>query len=60
VYNGLKPGGYFTVWGENYDEGFDQRLKSAGFTTSHQRPGRGGYRHVVFIAKKGTAGKVSQ
>ena len=60
VYSGLKPGGYFTVWGENYDERFDQRLKSAGFVTSHQRPGRGGYRHVVFIAKKGTAGKVSQ
>ncbi len=53
VRNCLKPGGTFTVWGENYDEGFDQRLQSAGFKTSHQRPGRGGYRHVVFIAKKG-------
>lgn len=46
----LKPGGVFTIWGENYDEGFDKRLKDAGFFTSSQRPGRGGYRHVVFVA----------
>jgi len=48
----LKPHGLFTVWGENYDEGFDKRLQAAGFATSSQRPGRGGYRHVVFVAKK--------
>lgn len=48
----LKPGGVFTIWGENFDAGFDQRLRAAGFTTSSQRPGRGGYRHVVFVAKK--------
>ncbi|MDF1581000.1 MAG: spermidine synthase [Desulfuromonadales bacterium] len=48
----LKAGGLFTVWGENYDEGFDKRLRNAGFSTSHQRPGRGGYRHMVFIAEK--------
>lgn len=47
----LKPGGVFSVWGENYDEGFDKRLCSAGFTVSHERPGRGGLRHVVFLAK---------
>jgi spermidine synthase len=52
VYAALKPGGLFTIWGENYDEGFDKRLRTAGFTTSSQRPGRGGYRHVVFIAEK--------
>lgn len=47
----LKPGGVLTVWGENYDEGFDKRLKSAGFTVTCERPGRGGLRHVVFVAK---------
>ncbi len=47
----LKPGGVFSVWGENYDEGFDKRLCSAGFSVSHERPGRGGFRHVVFLAK---------
>ena len=52
VYNGLKSGGLFTIWGENYDEGFDKRLISAGFKTKSERPGRGGYRHVVFVAQK--------
>lgn len=47
----LNPGGTFAIWGENYDEGFDKRLSSAGFTVSHERPGRGGFRHVVFLAK---------
>jgi len=52
----LKPEGLFTVWGENYDAGFDRRLRAAGFTTRSERPGRGGYRHVVFVAQK-AAGK---
>lgn len=56
VRTALKPDGLFTVWGENYDEGFDRRLRAAGFTTRSERPGRGGYRHVVFVAQK-AAGK---
>lgn len=51
VKSALNPGGLFSIWGENYDEGFDKRLCSAGFTVSHERPGRGGFRHVVFLAK---------
>ena len=51
VRSALKPGGLFSIWGENYDEGFDKRLRSAGFTVKHERPGRGGLRHVVFLAK---------
>ena len=47
----LNPGGMFSIWGENYDESFDKRLCAAGFTVSHERPGRGGFRHVVFLAK---------
>jgi spermidine synthase len=54
VHTLLKPGGLFTIWGENFDAGFDQRLRAAGFATSSQRPGRGGYRHVVFVAQKST------
>ena len=46
----LKPGGVFSIWGENFDEGFDKRLRAAGFTVSHEKPGRGGFRHVVFLA----------
>ena len=48
----LRPGGRFTVWGENYDEGFDRRLRQAGLTTMNKRPGKGGYRHVVFVADR--------
>ncbi len=48
--NALNPGGVLSVWGEAYDEGFDKRLKNAGFTVTTQRPGRGGLRHVVFLA----------
>ena len=49
----LKPDGVFAIWGENYDEGFAQRLQSAGFAVRSERPGRGGYRHVVFLATLG-------
>jgi len=51
VRSALKPGGVFSVWGENFDKGFDKRLRSAGFSVNHERPGRGGLRHVVFLAK---------
>lgn len=47
----LKPCGVVAVWGENYDESFDRRLRSAGFTVTTDRPGRGGLRHVVFLAR---------
>jgi spermidine synthase len=46
----LKPCGVVAVWGENYDESFDKRLRGAGFTVTTDRPGRGGLRHVVFLA----------
>lgn len=47
----LKPGGVFAVWGENYDQGFDKRLRQAGFSVTCDRPGRGGLRHVVYLAR---------
>jgi len=47
----LMPSGVLAVWGENYDEGFDKRLSRAGFLVSTHRPGRGGLRHVVFLAE---------
>ncbi len=52
AWDALKSKGVFTIWGENYDEGFVKRLSNAGFKVSSQRPGRGGLRHVVFIADK--------
>jgi len=48
----LRPGGMFAVWGENFDKGFVGRLTAAGFRVSCERPGRGGYRHAVFLAQK--------
>ncbi len=42
--------GVFAVWGEAPDAPFEARLKRAGFTVSRHRPGRGGHRHVVYLA----------
>lgn len=50
----LKPGGVFAVWGENYDDGFLKRLTVGGFFAKCERPGKGGYRHAVFLAAKNT------
>ena len=47
----LKPCGVLAVWGEQYDEAFDKRLHSIGFTVTTERPGRGGLRHVIFLAR---------
>jgi spermidine synthase len=47
----LKPCSVVAVWGEQYDEGFDKRLKSSGFSVTTDRPGRGGLRHAVFVGQ---------
>jgi spermidine synthase len=47
----LAPDGVIAVWAEQYDEGFDSRLRNAGFTVTIERPGRGGLRHAVFLAR---------
>lgn len=51
----LAPGGTFAVWGENPDTAFEGRLVSGGFEVRCERPGKGGYRHAVWVAKKKTA-----
>jgi spermidine synthase len=48
----LEPGGVFAVWGEAPDAAFEKRLSAAGFFLERQRPGRGGLRHVVYLARK--------
>ncbi len=48
----LKPGGLFAVWGENPDPGFANRLSAGGFAVHCARPGKGGYRHAVWVATK--------
>jgi spermidine synthase len=47
----LSSGGIFAVWGEAADTAFEKRLTTAGFTVTALRPGRGGLRHVVYLAK---------
>jgi len=54
----LKPSGVLAVWGENYDEGFDKRLRNAGFSVTTHRPGRGGLRHVVFLSELKPVGTI--
>lgn len=48
----LTTGGVFAVWSEDPDKAFENRLHAAGFSVDKQRPGRGGRRHVVYIARK--------
>jgi spermidine synthase len=47
----LSSGGVFAVWGENPDASFEKRLAVAGFIIDRERPGRGGLRHVVYVAQ---------
>jgi spermidine synthase len=47
----LSSGGIFAVWGEAPDAAFEKRLRAGGFTVAAQRPGRGGLRHVVYVAR---------
>jgi spermidine synthase len=48
----LRSGGTLAVWGETCDEGYFKRLNQGGFTVTCERPGKGGYRHAVFLATK--------
>jgi spermidine synthase len=47
----LEPGGMLAVWGEAPDRGYTERLTRAGFTVKTERPGKGGLRHVVYLAR---------
>lgn len=47
----LAPAGVLAVWGENSDAAFEKRLAAAGFAVERLRPGRGGLRHVVYVAR---------
>jgi hypothetical protein len=38
------------IWSEDPDEAFEERLARVGFAVRRQRPGRGGRRHVVYLA----------
>lgn len=52
TFRALTADGIFSVWGEAFDAAFVKRLEGAGFTVRHERPGKGGLRHVVYVAQK--------
>lgn len=53
----LNPGGVFAIWSEDPDKSFEKRLVSAGFSFETARPGRGGLRHLVYVAKRSDSNK---
>jgi spermidine synthase len=46
----LEPEGVLTVWSEDPDPSFPRRLRLAGFDVETKRPGKGGPRHLVYVA----------
>ncbi|HEX3131267.1 MAG TPA: spermidine synthase [Thermoanaerobaculia bacterium] len=47
----LTPGGIFAVWSEDPDAAFEKRLRAAGFDVERRKPGKGGPRHTVYLAR---------
>lgn len=48
----LREGGLFAVWSEDTDRAFEKRLENAGFSVERRRPGKGGPRHAVYLARR--------
>jgi len=46
----LRPGGILAIWSEDPDPLFERELGRVGFAVRRERPGRGGRRHVVYLA----------
>lgn len=52
VRDALRPGGVFAVWSEGVCPEFERRLRRRGFEVAFSRPGRGGLRHAVYLARR--------
>jgi len=48
----LRPNGVLGVWAEAREQHFEARLRGQGFLVESHRPGRGGLRHSVVLAKR--------
>ena len=48
----LRPGGALAVWSEDPAASFERRLTAHGFEARVRRPGRGGRRHAVYVARR--------
>lgn len=52
TWRALRRGGVLAVWSEDPDARFERRLAARGFELQRRRPGRGGRRHAVYIARR--------
>lgn len=52
TWQALSPGGCLGVWSEAPEQAFQARLERRGFHVEGLRPGRGGYRHWVVLARR--------
>jgi spermidine synthase len=48
----LAPGGVLGVWAEAREERFESRLRAQGFSIESHRPGKGGFRHWIVLARR--------
>jgi spermidine synthase len=48
----LKPGGVYSVWSEEPNTRFEERLRKVGFKVELVRPRGGGARNAVYVAQK--------
>ncbi len=47
----LGANGILAIWSEHPDPAFERKLERAGFAVRRQRPGRGGLRHAIYVAR---------
>ncbi|HEX6862540.1 MAG TPA: spermidine synthase [Thermoanaerobaculia bacterium] len=47
----LTPGGVLAVWSEDPDAAFEKRLVQGGFKVERRKPGKGGPRHTIYLAR---------
>ncbi|HEX5720641.1 MAG TPA: spermidine synthase [Thermoanaerobaculia bacterium] len=47
----LTPKGVLAVWSEDPDAAFEKRLRTGGFNVERRKPGKGGPRHTVYLAR---------
>lgn len=52
TWRALRGGGIAGIWAEAPEQGFELRLKKRGFAVEGLRPGKGGFRHWVVLARR--------
>lgn len=48
----LAPDGVFAIWSEAPDAAFEKRVEASGFELERIRSGKGGRRHLVYLARR--------